>query len=129
MVLIPNPVHCRSRLRKRPGQEAPHIQAIMSGAPYDPSEMFFQTPASYFREVGSYDGPGTAKALRRPLLFLYGMFENDQAEADFDTWSRALHARAGVTFKNIRSWMVRLRQVKARAALGKVALASPDASR
>jgi len=54
---------------------------------------------SYWLDVRGYDPPETAKAVRKPMLFLQGERDYQVQTADLENWKKALGGRQDVEFR------------------------------
>jgi dienelactone hydrolase len=52
--------------------------------------MVLNAPASYWKAWAAYDGPGTAKKLKVPVLVLHGSRDYQVIDVDFVGWKKAL---------------------------------------
>lgn len=60
---------------------------------------FLGAMPTYWLDVRSYDPPGTAKAVRKPMLFLQGERDYQVQTADLENWRKALGSRKDVEFR------------------------------
>jgi fermentation-respiration switch protein FrsA (DUF1100 family) len=60
-----------------------------------PGEAFLGIPAGYFLDLQRRDGPGTARALARPILILRGARDYQVVAEDQAIWESALRGTAG----------------------------------
>lgn len=78
-------------------------------------ETLSALPASYLQAARRYDGPGEARQLRLPMLFLQGGHDYQATRADFDRWQEALQGRADARFVWLPSCDHLLRELPAMA--------------
>ena len=60
---------------------------------------FLGAMPAYWLDVRGYDPPETAKAVRKPMLFLQGERDYQVQTADLENWRKALGARQDVEFR------------------------------
>ncbi len=60
---------------------------------------FLGAMPAYWLDVRGYDPPETAKAVRKPMLFLQGERDYQVQTADLENWRKALGARKDVEFR------------------------------
>jgi dienelactone hydrolase len=66
------------------------IAELAKGAAAKPGEMPLGAPASYWKDLGSYNAPATAARLTLPILVLQGERDYQVTNADYAGWQKAL---------------------------------------
>jgi dienelactone hydrolase len=69
---------------------AKRIGELAKGAAAQAGEMPIGAPASYWKDLGTYDAPATAGTLKLPILVLQGERDYQVTKADYAGWQKAL---------------------------------------
>ena len=87
----------RKRLEDFKAQVA-KIKALADADRGSTAKLVGVMPA-YWIDVRGYDPPETAKAVRKPMLFLQGARDYQVQTADLENWRKALGSRPDVEFR------------------------------
>jgi uncharacterized protein len=78
---------------------ADRIRQLQRGAKPTPAERVLGAGAAYWRDLGKYDAPATAKKLAIPMFIAQGGRDYQVTRVDFAAWQKALGRRKNATLK------------------------------